>query len=96
MVLDVMSSARSALSARACRIRAETKGRGCPPPLSVQASGPSSAAGRVVYKTAHRLTALEVILPRALRQSRGDGPPLAARRAGARRPWTLGTWWVVW
>ena len=30
VVLDVMSSVTSALSARACRIRAETKGRGQP------------------------------------------------------------------
>src|SRR5690349_10091084 len=47
-----MGSVRSALSARACRIRAETKGRGGGPPVSVQVSGPLSVASRVVYKTA--------------------------------------------
>src|SRR5208282_889332 len=52
VVLDVMSSARGILSARTCRIRAETRGRGCPPPVFVQASGPLSAASQVVYKTA--------------------------------------------
>jgi hypothetical protein len=50
VVLDVMSSARSALGARVCRIRAETRGWGCPPPVFVQASGPSGAVSRVVYK----------------------------------------------
>ena len=52
VVLDVMSSARSALSARACPIRAETKGLGCPPPVAIQVSGPSSPASPAVYKTA--------------------------------------------
>ncbi len=56
VVLAVMSSVRSALSARASQIRAETKGRGCRPPVSVQVSGPSCAARPVVYKTAAQPT----------------------------------------
>ncbi len=52
VVLDVMSSVRSALRARACRIRAETRRRGYPPPVSLPVSGPLSAASPVVYKTA--------------------------------------------
>ena len=48
--LDVMSSVRSALGARACQIRAETKGLGCPPPVAIQVSGPSSPASPAVYK----------------------------------------------
>jgi hypothetical protein len=50
VVLDVMSSVRSALSARACQIRAETKGPGCPPPVAIQVSGPSSPASRPFTK----------------------------------------------
>jgi hypothetical protein len=84
-----MSSVASALSARTCRIRAETRGWGCPLPASVQVSELSSAAWPVVYKTAAHLTALEVILPLALRQSGGDGPPSAARRA---EPGVHGFW----
>jgi len=56
VVLDVLSSVRSALTARVCRIRAETKGRSWPPPVSVRVSGPLSAASRVVYKTAAQPT----------------------------------------
>jgi hypothetical protein len=47
-----MSSVRSLLSARACRIRAETKGLGCPPPAAIHVSGPSSPASAAAYKTA--------------------------------------------
>src|SRR6266699_3391288 len=69
----------------ACQIRAETKGRGCGPPVFVKVSGLSSAASPVVYKTAHHLTKNE--LPRAASkvfdaQRRSANSPPRTDRAG--------------
>ena len=80
-----MSSVRSALSARACQIRAETKDRGCRPPVSVQVSGPLSAASPVVYKTASHLTAPGMALP--LAQQFAVDVHLSLRRAASWCPY---------
>jgi hypothetical protein len=47
-----------------------------------------------VYKTASRMTVQEIILPQALRQFRGAGPPFAARRPNPASV-DFGMWWVV-
>ena len=64
VVLDVMSSVRSALSARACQIRAETKGLGCLPPVAIQPSGPRVRPARPFTR---RLGSILVHAPAALR-----------------------------